>query len=80
MPDCYPCFYQAVPALSWPGRLVQEKGEWGWQPVLDGEQLEVIAPGGGGVTAHLQNIHNHFVDCGVLVTPDVVEDSQGIDV
>ena len=40
----------------------------------------MIAPGGGGGVAHLKNIQDHFIHRSVLVAPDVVENSQGIDV
>ena len=40
----------------------------------------MVAPGGRVAVAHLENVHDHLVDCGVGVAPDVVEECQSSDV
>lgn len=40
----------------------------------------MIGQGGGLAVAHLQDVHDHGMDSGVWVTPDVVEETEGSDV
>ena len=73
MPDSHPGLDSCIPGGLGHGRRVLEQSEWGWQTILEAEELNMVRPSGGVPAAHLQYVLYHAVHCGAGVAPDVLK-------
>ena len=77
MPLCDFSLDKAQPGLLWPWWGL-EKRQWRRQTILETENLEMIAPCGGVSLAHGEDILDYFKNCCCRITPDVVEECEGV--
>ena len=79
VPGDNPCLDQSIPVFFWPWWCLEDR-EWRGKVILLTEDSDMVGPGGGVIIAHLENIHDHAVDSGGWVAPDVEEKPKCTDV